>query len=1060
MPKPLTPLFPQNEKIHIIQGMVSDCYLLASLDCMFSSEEGLKKIKSLFIENPEGVFLRIPAKLASNSLNAAKLNSRGKYKHYRDVDTQEEIFFIPNEQLIDIDKEDSKGVKTNALAVKILEHVFPYYFRYDWDSKTAEASLKAHGVKGQGERFEKMVDGAFIAALTKVQTADLSLTSKSSQDEDLQKLLRLKMLNPDHPVYIGIDFENSHNERGRHGLRLAEIRPNQAGSYDFIMANPWDNQQKIVTYSLDEILKRDPKFIIYHIPKRNLALHSLLEDLPLEEVEYISLNQDVYQLLVDFSSVDFSLADIKLFNKNMIEGLLTLHKKIPHLSFFLQGLNEKEKNEFVKIMCAEGTLSTKEIINNLSRLSETQSELANSLKHQFQRANPGLKIVLKEGKAQQWWQGDVSEKALSYSLISDIIWQINKFPASFESIYEPDVVAQHKAQVIQALHETIEALTPAHLSPEEKNQITIHLNKKSQEINESASKRHRYLKAAETIEYNAIKQIEAFSFSLKTSSMKVLSLQEKLIFLNLHDLVDENPNLQGFQSQGYPFSGVKKALKSKEEEIKLALSIQKQLLAVDLLESIITDTPKKLSECTTIEDLNEEKEEAFNLLDRIKTHPKIVTILEKNKLHHSILDEFIDEKREEINNLYYERVTLLGESTTTLLNCMKALDAIVLDFSELITTSDIESHAQALREKVIELVSSEEVKKAKKVLSDVHLLDIALDVKLKNITRRKEDRLRVVDESATILLDCIAEIEGIAVDYSNLSTEVEVEAHAKKLIEQARGMLKDENIQNASIILNEYANVVELAVEKKVTEITHKKEEQLLIFSANALLANIQKVNYSFSTANSITQISALHEKYKCLLEEAKEKLIAMLPSDHKGRIEKLIDEKLQQINELANEAKNEYLTHQEKSVKSISENIELQTHLDSFLHKTEELEQQAEKTADPKVKAAAISARATYNKLAQAKEDLKNCLPSEELKETLNNLYQKGQKAIEESRGILEKYQGWKEVFEKVDNCLHKMTSLFDTYSPTNRFRMHNDSLRKLQQSEEMNNDLLKGPT
>lgn len=360
-----TALFPADGRpITISQGKTGDCYFLASLDCIFNSgPEGLAKIKSLFTETEHGVTVRIKRTAISAHLKADKVKI--KYDYFYDRVRDEDVFIISKERLNIIDT-PSIGVKTNSLAVKILEHLSSYYYVEDWDhGADIMASVIAHNVSNrhQGTSTE------FVGRLLGVDTEDLN---------DIDKIIKLKTLAPEYPVYISMSYgvkDIYGNTHGRHGLRLDKIirNPLMAGGYEFVLVNPWDNQ-KTESYSLDDIKSRKYRFCLFKPDSPKVRLTRLLLDLPLEEGQNILSTASLLSLMLDLQSLkpSFSSEDIKRCS--------ALYKNMPKLGELFNFLLPEEKIPFLQAVYR--TNGNKDIflnsmLSSVSRLELVKFILAN-----------------------------------------------------------------------------------------------------------------------------------------------------------------------------------------------------------------------------------------------------------------------------------------------------------------------------------------------------------------------------------------------------------------------------------------------------------------------------------------------------------------------------------------------------------------------------------------------------------------------------------------------------------------------------------------------------------
>ena len=254
-------LFPDDkETITMKQGKVGDCYLLASLDCIFAvGSEGRDAVKSLFTENDDGsITVRIKRTKLSDHLQKAKLT--GQFSYEQDTRRNEDVFTVSKEKFGEIEG-FKDGVQTNCLAVKILEHITPYYYLNDWDHSKPFGNISAHMLN---HRFSSSTT-AFIGALLGIETFE---------EEELDVLLKLKTISPEQPLYLSMRWGNADklgNIHDRHSFRLKQIIPKEGRDPDFILVNPQDNQSEM-TISFADLKSRKPRFCLFGA---NKAKHEL-----------------------------------------------------------------------------------------------------------------------------------------------------------------------------------------------------------------------------------------------------------------------------------------------------------------------------------------------------------------------------------------------------------------------------------------------------------------------------------------------------------------------------------------------------------------------------------------------------------------------------------------------------------------------------------------------------------------------------------------------------------------------------------------------------------------
>lgn len=276
--KSLTPLFPETtQKVTIQQGRTGDCYLLASLDCLFNGPvHQTDKLKQLFEQTDKGVTVRIPFSPLKQYLDSGKLTQR--YHLVRDEDKQQDIITIPNQELERIDK-DPRGVQSNALAVKILERLSTYYFVEHADMADNEFdSCAAHSLAIR--RFDSS-STSFVARLLGYSVEDT---------KDTSKIKTLMTILP----YIGVysSFEYTLNHSGRHALRLKKISHDT--TYEF--ANPWNNQET-EQYTVSELENRNIRFSLFYPSVAIQQLTDKIISLPVTQTAVLKNAPNLYSQL-------------------------------------------------------------------------------------------------------------------------------------------------------------------------------------------------------------------------------------------------------------------------------------------------------------------------------------------------------------------------------------------------------------------------------------------------------------------------------------------------------------------------------------------------------------------------------------------------------------------------------------------------------------------------------------------------------------------------------------------------------------------------------------------
>ena len=410
-------LFPKNNgRILIEQGDIGDCYLLASLDCIFNSgPKGYEYIKSLFTEVPEGVIVRLRHNDQSTNLTTDLL--AGKYEYSHDIVHNEDVFFLNRARLDEIDRAP-EGAETNSLAVNILEHLSSYYFTCGTETLKRTTSLTAHDLPYRNYGTETI----FVAKLLGLYAHDLY---------DFKDIIKIKTICPDQPIYIGMlyDFEDTFGTLDkRHALRIERIIPinDRPGDYMFVLVNPWDNQLT-ETYTLEELKKRKCRFSIF------------------------DTDRPKYELIRMLMSRSDTLGQIVFANPELLQMVLRI-KRLLGSSF-----NEQDI-EYCDMLCRQNVFIP-EIFNHSNFYQQralatdmhavngkVQNPLHEKLMHFFSRHT----------SFNQWSALRFIIFELANTNISMAIISINLFPISFVGIQSSKEIDAFRNTLIMLLHFQIE----------------------------------------------------------------------------------------------------------------------------------------------------------------------------------------------------------------------------------------------------------------------------------------------------------------------------------------------------------------------------------------------------------------------------------------------------------------------------------------------------------------------------------------------------------------------------------------------------------------------------
>ncbi|HIG0326701.1 TPA: hypothetical protein ACX87D_000565 [Legionella pneumophila] len=349
----MTSLFPEkNTPLTIKQGPVDDCYLLVALDCIFNSgDEARQLLASKFTQTPLGLTVRIKRNNQSTRLDSQKM--RGKYIHVYDRNTDEDVFFIGQQKLKEIDN-SKKGVQTNSLAIKVLERISSYYYTGDWDHTGESGSLTAHSIRQRHMESSTR----FVGKLLGIHAEDT---------EEMDEIIKLKLMNPKEAIYISFAYgEPDANGKihERHALRIDKVVSKTNGGYDFVLVNPWDNQKQ-ETFSLEELEKRDCRFCTFSLNQQRYEITRILLKNPVEQGQYIFANPELFTLLLQMQKLSL-LSDAK-----NIQACINLHKQMPYLIALYNSLTSDEQKKLIQGMVdskGDKEKFTKHLISNVPRL--------------------------------------------------------------------------------------------------------------------------------------------------------------------------------------------------------------------------------------------------------------------------------------------------------------------------------------------------------------------------------------------------------------------------------------------------------------------------------------------------------------------------------------------------------------------------------------------------------------------------------------------------------------------------------------------------------------------
>lgn len=504
-----TPLFPDhNGRIIMQQGSTGDCYLLAALDCIFNAgDEGYGLIRSLFTHVRGGVEVRFKCTDQSSNLQHDKL--QGKYGYFYDHSRNEDVFFLSTERLNDIDR-SRDGVVTNSLAVKILERLSSYYFTADWDDRipirhrrmTRSASVNAHNLR---DRFDEPC-AIFVGKLVGVFANNTFQTDQ---------IIQLKLLFPDQPIYIGMDYgrEDGYGRKhDRHGLRVDQIIPDRGspGGYRFMLINPWNTERGVEEYSVNDLRQRDSRFCIYKTNPHRFEL-----------MQRLVMSPDVLRTVVKIKKIHPS------FDSNDILYCLMIHQQRPDLLAVFSSLKRLDQQSLIQYIVSAkiemGRLTHHEMLHLFAdKINEIQLDA---------QRRPTI-------------------DANAY--IASCANRINTFPVSFTAIHSHQQIEEYIQQLLSRLRNNLQqdpGLAAAEhtlgIAAGRHHQMIVQaLSLKNADIFALAEQQRLNIRRAQELVAHCVRQIETFPVSFDSlASDQRIDHQCMILCTEINHFVDSCPEL-------------------------------------------------------------------------------------------------------------------------------------------------------------------------------------------------------------------------------------------------------------------------------------------------------------------------------------------------------------------------------------------------------------------------------------------------------------------------------------------------------------------------------------
>ncbi len=477
-------------------------------------DDGYALIKALFTQVRDGVEVRFKVSDQSRNLNPDQL--RGKYGYYYDQIRKEDVFILSRARLNEIDRSD-EGVETNSLAVKILERLSAYYFSRDWGSEvssstrglTRTTSLSAHMIKRRFDGTPSM----FVGKLLGIESYDSS---------DIDKIVKLKNIFPDLPIYIDMNYgkvDAYGRTHSAHALRIDKIVPDRhdPANYRFVLVNPWNNEIRKEHRSQD-LQRKNCSFSIYKTNPQRYEFARML----LSSSDLLNITQQIKSLSPSFSPQDIEFCTLLFRNK-------------VDLPIIFNGLSTRDQQSLVLYM------------SNLK--SEQGRKTPQQLFDLFDDKINEIKITARQR---------VMDEANTY--IAACVQELNALTVLFGDKHSRQAVDAHQRHLLSQLQRIIQ--NDPHLAVMERTLgfMAVHptidqaSSVKTQEIYTKAEQQRINIERAHEVVDLCVYQIDVFPVSFEAArSIQEVEEQRRILLTELTGVVDNFPQIMAaIAILGYP----------------------------------------------------------------------------------------------------------------------------------------------------------------------------------------------------------------------------------------------------------------------------------------------------------------------------------------------------------------------------------------------------------------------------------------------------------------------------------------------------------------------------
>ncbi|HAT8177937.1 TPA: Dot/Icm secretion system substrate [Legionella pneumophila] len=1078
----MTPLFPTQGPITIRQGIGGSCYLLSSLDCILNlGEEGEQLIKSLFTQTEDDkVIVRIKRHEALKD-NLQKSKMTGKYTHYVDELNNEDVFEISPERLKEIDNQYG-GVKSNSLAIKILERLVSYYYAGDWSNTDPLASIVAHDIP---DRIAGFTSTAFLGKFFGIQAEDIPYSG-------LDDIIKLKLMNPDEPVYISMSYgkvDSYGKFHGRHALRIDKIIPKGSGSYDFVLINPHNNS-KTETYSLNELEKRNCRFCLFNISIHRASLTKKLLTLSNDEGRYVFSNSELQKRLI-------SLEEMNLLTSNkIISSCISLHKQIPYLEklFLKLSVDEKKtlttcianadgsKKEFLKLLLTH--VPAMDLLELVLR-EETSQELLGEVLTELALSN----LVEENKLSPKAGINFNSESFLNLIVKSAIQEKINHLA------YKPEKAKQEIESGVINFYFGGASSNLTRASGLRALFIANVFTKKS--IETLFPPKVRFAKAIANyltlktlpdllIEYLKSKDappIDEEFFDIVLASAMFKDPDE--LFENLFRLSRINPEvakaLLVFASQkinvlfGISLEEYAKKIALKESgEFKSwfeSLSNPQPVIKIPEIDNVlrqqrVEDAKRVISDIVqrinsfsfsfegfnTVAHVNLNAEEFKGQLEKIINSGELQNALQVLDLpdEHPEVQKALQRKFRMIEAAANRRLDFLKKYETDIEDHVRQIRNFPIEFNDADTIVAIESQRILLNKKLHTRVKAEDLL-GEQLIANPKIKMVYYE-QVEKINSQAELLQKQLLNGAQKVIDSVEKrINNFTICFNDASSSSAIEWQRNNLLQQIDNLVKpNQALLSAEKVLDcpDLSPSIVKALQAKKQKVNEIADELIVKINAKEVVKRYEKqireFPVCFNRCQSVEEVMARKQDLiqsvgnlvdgKSDLHKAQEQL-QLLSGEYHSNIRTALADKIREINRQA-DAMSQRITNQNAATKeslNILAEIKFSDHLKTIESMVKTLEAKA--GDDENYKRAAPIARKFYSNLLNAEEHFKNSNQPKNLK--CRNFYQVCVRAINAALPALEVHRGWKQVLADLASALVTVCTLGGANLYAGRWRL-----------------------